>query len=107
MPLGVVAHALEVDDDREHGDDDAQVNGHRGLLGEHGQRLLVDLVARAVDLGVVADDGVGERGVALDERLHGALDLPVHHRAHLDDAVLEVDQVATEMFTRHPGHDSG
>ena len=99
--LGVVAHALEVDVDRERGDDHAQVDGHRRLLREQHERLLVDLVARAVDLVVVADHGVGERRVAADECLQRPLDLAVHHRAHLQDAVLELVEVGVELFARH------
>ena len=99
--LGVIAHALEVDVDRERGDDHAQVDGHRRLLREQLQRLLVDLVAGAVDLVVVADHGVGERRVAVDERLQRALDLAIDHRPHLEDAVLEAFEVGVELFARH------
>ena len=49
----------------------------------------------------VADDGLGERDVALDERLHRAIKLALDHGAHLQDAVLQRGDLALELLTRH------
>ena len=97
----MIAHALEVDDDREQRDHDPQVAGQRRLLREQQQRLVVDRIACAIDLVVVADDAVGERDVAFDQGLERALDLAIDHRAHLQDAVLEAGEVGVELLARH------
>ena len=97
----MVPHALEVHDHREHGDHDAQVARHRALLGEQVQHLVVELEALAVHLAVVAHHRVGERDIALDERDDRPLDLAIDHRAHLEQAVLELVEVGLELLSRH------
>ena len=47
---------------------------------------------------------VGERDIALDERDDRPLDLAIDHRAHLEQAVLELVEVSLELLSRHlPG----
>ena len=46
----MVADALQVDDHIQHGDDDAQVAGHRLLGGDEVDARLFDIVALLVDI---------------------------------------------------------
>ena len=57
--FGVVAHALEVDDDVEDGCDGSQVARERLLCGDQFEARLLDLVTLIVNLDVVIDDLVG------------------------------------------------
>ncbi len=85
---------IRVRGDGHHGDDDAQVGGEWCLRRENVQAVVVEAEPGAIDLGVIADYGFGEWHVALEERLHGALDLAVDHRAHLEHGLLEGGQLA-------------
>ena len=55
--------------------DQAQVGGNGRLRGQQGQNRLVDLQVATVDHVVVRDDQLGELGVAMLDRLDGAVEL--------------------------------
>jgi len=58
-------------------------NGGRLATGDDLAALLVDGHFHLVDLGVVHDDRLTLRRVALDERPHGVIDLLFDEPAHL------------------------
>ena len=71
--LGVVAHALEVDDDVQYCQDAcAGRRAMRLLRSEELEALLLGLVALAVDLHVVDDDDAGELDVAVTAALRSS-----------------------------------
>ncbi|OJU41724.1 MAG: hypothetical protein BGN97_08715 [Microbacterium sp. 69-10] len=80
--LGHVAHALQRCADAQRRDDDAQVAGDRLLAGEDLDGLLVECDGELIDLGVVGDDLLGQRDVALGEGPGGLLD---GHRDQIGD----------------------
>ena len=88
--LGVVAHALEVDDDVQDRDDRAQVASHRLLGGDQLDRLLLDLEALAVDQRVVVDDRRATAESRCTELTIRAVDRLVHHATQQQDLVLQV-----------------
>ena len=57
--FGVVTHALHVDDDVQRGDDRAKIGRHWLLGRDQLDRVLLDLEAEAIDLGVRFDDPAG------------------------------------------------
>ena len=88
--LGVVGHALEIDDDVQHRDDRAQIAGQRLLRGDQLEALVLDVVALLVDAQVVGDDLAGKIEVAFGERPDGALDSVVDHRAEQQHLLLDL-----------------
>ena len=70
-------------DDRDH---EPQVARRRLAPGDDLVALLVDGDFELIDLGIVPDHGVAERGVAFDQGVEGLLDLLFDEPAHLQHA---------------------
>ena len=68
----------------------AQVAGRRLAAGDDLAALLVDGHFKFVDLGVIPDDRLAERGVAAHQRGERLLDLLFHQSAHLQNLRADV-----------------
>jgi hypothetical protein len=69
--LREIADALKVVGDPERRNDFAQVDRHGLAAGNGEDRFFLDFALKIVDRVVGGDDALGERGVALDERING------------------------------------
>ena len=98
--LGEVADALEVVGEAQRAHHLAQVDRHRLPARDGEDRLFLDLALQRVDLGVVGDNALGEREVALVERLERVDDEPLGQPAHLDHDPREILQVGVEGLHR-------
>ena len=97
----MVTHALQVDDDVEHGDDGAEV-ARQGLLGgDDLQARVLDLVAFLVDLRIVCDDLMSQIHIALPKRLDAPLDGHLNHAGQRQHLLLDLGELSFKSRTRH------
>ena len=73
---------------------------HRLPARQDQKRQLVDPDLGLIDRLVIGDDLVGERFVALDQRLHGAADLLLGAPAHGEQPIAQIAQLAIELAAR-------
>ena len=77
-------------------DDDAQVGGHRLLLGDELNGHLIDLVADGVDEVVGLDDAFGEGEVGVEQRRRRPRHRGSDEPGHLDQPVGDPVEVLVE-----------
>jgi hypothetical protein len=86
------------------GRDQPQVGGDRGLGGEQGEDLLVDLEVAPVEAIVVRDHHLGELDVLVLDRLHRPVEALHHHVEALEGANLEPLQLLVVVEPGSLGH---
>lgn len=101
--VGAQRVALEVARDRGDREHEPQVGRERRVLCEQSEAELVHVVARAVELAVVADHRLREREVAREQRGRRALDLAVDGGAELAHLRLEPLERALRLAAGHGG----
>ena len=94
--LAEIADPLEIGRDADRADDLAQIVRHRLALGDHHDRLVVDLALPFVEEGVVADHLPRQAGIGIDERRHRLVDHALGMAAHGRNAVGEILQLLVE-----------
>ncbi len=87
---GVVADALEVDDDVEHGGDGAQVRRHGLLQREQVQTVGLDEHVEVVDVVVGPQDLVRQLDVRTRQRVDGSCDGLFDQAAHAQHVLLRL-----------------
>ena len=98
----VVAHALEVEIDVQHGQHEAQVDGDRRLQREEALDALLQRVVAVVDLVVERDHLVGQVDVAAVEGVDGRAQCPQHELPLLLERLLETFELLVEDVAWHP-----
>ena len=96
--LGLVADTFQVGGGLGHGDQQAQIAGHRGPQGQQAGTFLVGLDIQAIDHMVPGDNLPGAGHVLLVQGLDGPGDLLLHHAAHFQNHGTELGQVLVEAF---------
>ena len=93
-----VADALEVGDGLDHHHHHAQVARRRLAARDDGAAFLVDRDFQRIDAVIVFDHALGERDVAVGQRLEGAHDLLLDQAAHLQHARPHRLEFGVELF---------
>ncbi len=102
--LGEIADPFEIAGDADRADDLAQVDRHRLTAGDGEDRVFLDLALQRIEPLVARDDGVGEGGVGIGERVHGVDHHFLGDAAHLGDAALEGFELLVVGFQGVVGH---
>src|SRR6185295_7105673 len=106
-PRGVVAHPLDLRDDHQHRDDEAEVARDRLLRRDQMDRAVLDLEAHAVDLLVAVDDQSGEALIERLERQHASFDGDVEKARHRAQVGLKLGEPVVQRCSgvdRSHGH---
>ena len=85
----------------QNGYEDSQVACQRLLGGYEVEALLFEFETLPVNGVVLSDDFLGQRHVAILERVEGFDDGFFHHSAKLEEVGLELPEVSIEIYTRH------
>ncbi len=100
---GLIADPLQVAVDLDHGQDEAQIDGHGLFLGEQLVGHLVQLALRGVDGPLVLLHKLAQALVAPQIGFHRGLDGLLRQRGHGQKLVLEFSQLLVKVNTRHCG----
>ena len=103
----MIRDALQVVGHFHGGDDEPQVGGDRLEPDENAHAALVDLALEFIDIRIVGDDGAGEVDVALEQGVHGALEVLAGEAGHREDlgfqGVHRLVELAENVLLVHRG----
>ena len=97
---GQVADALQLAVDLDHGDEEAQVAGHRLVEREDLEALLLDLHLQLVDCEVADHDALGLLRVALLDGLEREVQALLDHGAQAEHLALQLVELALQVCRR-------
>src|SRR3569623_1403294 len=95
---GRVAHALEIGDGLDDGDDQAEVAGGRLAARQHVGAFFVDSDFERIDLVVIGDNHFAEAAVAADHSAERVIELLFNDAAHRQHFVADVLQLVVELL---------
>ena len=94
----LVADTLEIGIDLDHGQNEAQIDGHWLLHREQVQRHLVDLALQPVDRQFAMHHQVADRSVARAIGFNRALDRLLGHAGHHKELFLQLVQALMKPY---------
>ena len=98
---GLIADTFQVPVDLDHGEDEAQIDGHGLLLGEQIVGHLVDIALGQVDCRFIIPDEGAEPLIPLQVRVDGVLHGLLRERGHGEQLVLQLLELLMEVDAGH------
>jgi hypothetical protein len=98
----LVAYALQIGVDPDHGEDEAKVDGHWLFHGQEVERHLIDLTFEAVDGGLSPKDKLADGKIARAISFDGTLNCLFGHARHHEQLFFQVVEALMKFDPHQP-----